>query len=211
MSDVAVLSRADGSSRFTLGRTAVLCSVTGPIDVKPKNELLDRAFLDVVVRPATGLPGTHEKVLEQALHGALDACVLATLHPRTTIQVVVQVLHNDGSLLAAAVNGCVLALLDAGVALRSTVVCASGGLLALDSDEQLVANMTQEQEQAALATFCAAFAGASPDPVMLSCAGSFTQEQLVAAVASLHEAALAVERGMRETLERRFKRQLRKK
>ena len=35
--------------------------------------------------------------MEEALHGLVVASVLTGLYPRSTIQVIVQVLHDDGS------------------------------------------------------------------------------------------------------------------
>lgn len=39
----------------------------------------------------------------------------AALHPRTSIQVVLQVLQDDGALLSASLNATCAALLDAGI------------------------------------------------------------------------------------------------
>jgi exosome complex component RRP46 len=52
-----VLSRADGSSRFAFGPVEVLASVNGPQEVRLRDELLDRATLEVNVLPVRGLPG----------------------------------------------------------------------------------------------------------------------------------------------------------
>jgi len=54
------LQHADGSARFSQGATSVLCSVVGPTEVKPRNELLDRAFIEVIVKPAHGLPSNRK-------------------------------------------------------------------------------------------------------------------------------------------------------
>ena len=35
----------------------MLCAVYGPMEVKLRNELVDRAFIDVVVKPAIGVAG----------------------------------------------------------------------------------------------------------------------------------------------------------
>lgn len=91
------LNRADGSARFSQGNTVVLCSVTGPAEVKPRNELMDRAFVEVVFKPATGFPATKEKLLEHFLTQTLSAIILTTLHPRSVITVVIQVVNDDGA------------------------------------------------------------------------------------------------------------------
>lgn len=95
-------------------------------------------------------------MLEELLHGVVLASVLAGLYPRTAIQVIVQVIHDDGSvrtpapskwdrmrrsshpgprcsplvqLLAASINGAMLALLDAGISMRATVTASTAAFL----------------------------------------------------------------------------------
>jgi exosome complex component RRP46 len=75
----------------------VLCSVTGPAEVKVRNELMDKAFIEVVFKPASGLPSTKEKALEHFLTQTLSSVILGTLHPRSAITIVVQVVNDDGS------------------------------------------------------------------------------------------------------------------
>jgi hypothetical protein len=82
--------------------------------------------------------------------------VLSTLHPRTVITVVVQVVRDDGSLLAAALNAATLALLDAGIPLRwmlsaVCIACPTDGTLRLDPD--------LEEEKAAANALTLAFGG----------------------------------------------------
>lgn len=75
-------------------------------------------------------PGTREKYLESRLLSALKPLILRSNHPRTLIQIIVQVVQSaktDESasttllLLAPAMNAAVLALLDAGVPLKSVL------------------------------------------------------------------------------------------
>uniref|UniRef100_U9TRS2 Exoribonuclease phosphorolytic domain-containing protein n=1 Tax=Rhizophagus irregularis (strain DAOM 181602 / DAOM 197198 / MUCL 43194) TaxID=747089 RepID=U9TRS2_RHIID len=51
-----LLSR-DGSASFSFGKSRVLCTVNGPAEVKLRDEKLDKATIDVVVRPLVGAPG----------------------------------------------------------------------------------------------------------------------------------------------------------
>ncbi len=45
---LGLLSRADGSARFSLGATSVLAAVYGPAEPRlMRNELLDRAYVEV--------------------------------------------------------------------------------------------------------------------------------------------------------------------
>lgn len=59
--------------------------------------------------------------MENTLRTAFEPIILAGMMPRTLIQIVVQILKDDGSALAAAANSITLALLDAGVPMRQMV------------------------------------------------------------------------------------------
>jgi exosome complex component RRP46 len=154
-SEQALLNRADGSARFAQGATAVLVGVHGPVAAPARSELIDRAALEVVFTPLNG-SGSRDAEVQQAalLRAALECVVLTTLHPRTRISVVVQVLHDDGSLLACALNAAMLALLDAGVQCRAmlSACCVS---VARDGALSLDPNAHAEAQSAALVTVAA--------------------------------------------------------
>lgn len=53
--ETSVLSQADGSAVWTQDQTKIICSVTGPVEVKGRDEIPNAATLDLVVRPSIGL------------------------------------------------------------------------------------------------------------------------------------------------------------
>ncbi|KAG0054923.1 Exosome component 5 [Gryganskiella cystojenkinii] len=139
-----LLNRADGSAQFDFGGSSVLCSVVGPAEVKIRDEKLDRATIEVIARPLVGLPGIKDKARERFIRETLEPLVLSGLHPRTGIQIVVQTMKDDGSILSTAFNATVLALLDAGIPLNSiigSVTCIvdekSGEVLLDPTNEEL--------------------------------------------------------------------------
>jgi exosome complex component RRP46 len=69
--------------------------------------------------------GAREKRWEQLLQGTLAQLIHTAKHPRTCIQVIIQVIHDDGSLLAAAFNASVAALLDASIPMHSLFTAAA--------------------------------------------------------------------------------------
>ena len=76
--------------------------------------------------------GASERELEHFLRDALSSCIMLERYPRCVIQVVVQIVQADGSVLGTAVNCAVMALMDAGLAMRglpvaSTCVVFGGG------------------------------------------------------------------------------------
>ena len=51
------LNQADGSAEFSFNGYKVLAAVNGPLEASKRDELAEEAALEVVVRPAAGLPG----------------------------------------------------------------------------------------------------------------------------------------------------------
>lgn len=83
--------------------------------------------------------GPQEKRWERQLQSTLSQLVHTAKHPRTCIQIVIQVLHDDGSLLSAALNASTAALLDACIPMHSmfcaaTVAIGADGEYLLDPD-----------------------------------------------------------------------------
>jgi len=159
-----LLKQADGSVRVQMGRTTVVAGVFGPGDVDGRRELPDRAAINVGVQPLVGPAGPAERKIEQLLRGVVEHAVLVAAHPRTLINVAVQVVCDDGALLAAAINAVIAALLDAGIAMRAFVAaaaCAVSGSPSLPSQQQqlLLLDPTRREETAqdARATVTAAF------------------------------------------------------
>eukprot|EP00118_Oscarella_pearsei_P006592 m.30014 g.30014 ORF g.30014 m.30014 type:complete len:128 (+) comp31282_c0_seq8:44-427(+) len=93
----SLLSRADGSARFSHGLTSVLVSVYGPVEVKQSKEKLNRATINVEFKPNSGIRGCAERLIEKVLRETCEAVVLSTLHPRSAVNIVVQLEHDDGS------------------------------------------------------------------------------------------------------------------
>ncbi|KAG0087371.1 Exosome component 5 [Podila epicladia] len=138
-----LLNRADGSAQFDFGGSSVLCSVVGPTEVKIRDEQLDKATVEVVARPLVGLPSVKDKAREQNIRETLEPILLSGLHPRTLIQIVVQTMKDDGCILSTAFNATILALLDAGIPLKSilgSVTC----IIDAQSNEILLDPTTEE-------------------------------------------------------------------
>ncbi|GAA5966721.1 hypothetical protein JCM21900_004769 [Sporobolomyces salmonicolor] len=85
-----VHSRADGSAQFSFGNVAVLASVTGPAEVRIRDELVDRATLEIHVRPLRGAGGPPLKAAETALSHLFPPVILLHLYPRSLLQLTLQ-------------------------------------------------------------------------------------------------------------------------
>ncbi|ELR17429.1 3' exoribonuclease family, domain 1 domain containing protein [Acanthamoeba castellanii str. Neff] len=110
-SELGLLNKPDGSAKYTAGKSAVVVAVYGPIEVKHRDEILDRATIKVHWSPSSGTGGPEEREKEMIVANVVQNAIIATLHPRTLIEIVVQ-------MLAAAINATCLALVDAGIPLK---------------------------------------------------------------------------------------------
>lgn len=59
-----------------------------------------------------------EREIERFIGDALGSCILVEEYPRTAIEIVIQVIKEDGSVISTALNAAVLALMDAGVQMK---------------------------------------------------------------------------------------------
>ncbi|EFC46265.1 predicted protein [Naegleria gruberi] len=121
--ELGVLGKADGSVKFSQGNTTVICSVCGPeSSMKEKG---DQAIIDVMFQPRDKKASEEEKEYELIIRQTLENVILTNIYPRTVITISIQVVQYDGCLLSASLNAASLALLDAGVAMKTTLVSSS--------------------------------------------------------------------------------------
>jgi exosome complex component RRP46 len=90
--------RADGSSELQLGNTHVQCTVYGPAHVAPNLEKLDGATVQVNVQPLIGYSATTAmRNYEALISGLVNDVLLSKMYPRTLVQVILQIVCDDGS------------------------------------------------------------------------------------------------------------------
>ncbi|KIJ63423.1 hypothetical protein HYDPIDRAFT_113431 [Hydnomerulius pinastri MD-312] len=120
------LSGVDGSARFSFGETCTaLASVSGPVAARLAAEHPARATVEVHVRPLSSVPGTAERYLGTAFKGIIERTCVLGQNPRTLVQVVVQALsRSNTALIAAEINACSLALVNAGSIPMKGMACA---------------------------------------------------------------------------------------
>lgn len=142
----STLSRADGSATYTDSLFSVLAAVNGPVEVSRRDELPEEATIEVNIRPGSGVGGPRERWLESVLHSLLRSIVLVHLHPRTLVQVTLQVVREPGikftkgrgevAILPTLANAAFLALVDGGLPLETTMNAA---LVAVNNSGAIVA------------------------------------------------------------------------
>ncbi|KAL8945810.1 MAG: hypothetical protein Q9222_007701 [Ikaeria aurantiellina] len=90
------LDRADGSATYSSNGHTVIAAVNGPVEVQRRDEIPEEAAIDVVIRPAIGVGGVRERYLESVVEKTLRQVILVSAHPRTLIQVTLQILEAPG-------------------------------------------------------------------------------------------------------------------
>jgi exosome complex component RRP46 len=150
-----ILDNHDGSSIFSFGNVKALATVSGPSEVRIRDELTDRSTLDIHYTPLQGIPGIAALAFSTALVDTFSHVLLLHLHPRSLVQINLQTYssppmyisqplirkdqklkqprisppHPDAAisvaLQAAHVNAISVACLDAGIHMQSIVVASS--------------------------------------------------------------------------------------
>ncbi|KAF2489664.1 hypothetical protein BU16DRAFT_162381 [Lophium mytilinum] len=131
------LHQADGSATYSANGYSVIGAVNGPVEVSRRDELPEEAAIEVNVRPAAGVGGPRERHLESLIQSTLRHIILTRAHPRTLIQVTLQVTSlpeeessvGDGSgfsfsslpVLPPLLTTATLALLSASIPLSTTL------------------------------------------------------------------------------------------
>ncbi|KAH9545147.1 hypothetical protein CY35_12G033400 [Sphagnum magellanicum] len=146
----SLLSRADGSAQWS----QVLAAVYGPKSVTGKKENPEYASLEVIWKPKSGLSGKFEKEAELIVKRSLESIILAALYPNLGISIILQVINDDGSLLACAMNAACAALVDAGIPLTGLIAAVSCGVTV---NNEVILDLLKSEEQKNVAHVCLVF------------------------------------------------------
>ncbi|CAD1811339.1 unnamed protein product [Candida parapsilosis] len=149
---------SDGSSYVEQGNTKVICTVQGPTEPISRAQMnQDKANLEVNLTIANFSTFERKKrsksekrmvELRTTLERTFEQSVLLHLYPRTNITINVQVLSQDGGMLAAITNAITLAIIDAGIAMYDYVSSVSCGLI--DQSPLLDLNNLEESDVSAI-------------------------------------------------------------
>ena len=148
--DLTVLPRAHGSAIFTRGQTQALCVATlgSKLDTRMVDDLEGKSFKSFMLdynfphysvgeTGRIGAPGRREVGHGALAEKALEPVVPSEEHFPYTIRLVSEILESNSSSSMATVCGGSLALMDAGVPIKSHVAGAGVGLV-MDGDQWAV-------------------------------------------------------------------------
>jgi len=149
--EVGVIPNANGSARFTIGKTVAIAAVYGPRtmypkhDQEPKNAVLNCKYnlmsfsVDERKKPA---PSRRDTELSLITSNSLSSVVFLEAYPRTVIDVYIEIPQADAGTRCAGICAASMALADAGIQMRGLVGSISVGTLG----KQVVADLTKEEE-----------------------------------------------------------------
>ncbi|GBG73635.1 hypothetical protein CBR_g16978 [Chara braunii] len=141
-----LLHQADGSARWSQQHTSVLAAVYGPRAISQWKENAEQAMIDVIWKAKIGGQlSSSDTEAQAAIRRFVETVVISEAYPRAGISVIVQVIHDDGALLACAVNAVCAALVDAAISLRGMVV-AVGCAVSREGGVFLDPTKTEEKE-----------------------------------------------------------------
>jgi len=221
--EVSCLKRADGSAKFSSGSTQILAAVYGPAAPRiPSRERISEASVGVVFKFGTKAAstsdntsnthpgyGANERELERFIGDSLMACIAIDQYPRTVIEVVIQVIKADGSLVATALNAATLALLDAGIQMKSlpiatTCLVPTNG----DATKEFQFDPTAEEESSNEYSAIVLATDSVRDGVIASITfGAFQLDSFLSCVEGAKRASKAVVAFMRIAMEQKVNRE----
>jgi exosome complex component RRP41 len=154
-----VISGSSGSALFSFGETKALAWVNGPREGKQRSELkgqlkctFSMGTFSTMNRGKEGKRDIKMRAFSKTLKDIYEQFILLDLYTRSEIELNVMILQDSGSYKGAAINAATLALINAGIMLKDTVVGVCLGL----SDELTFVDLNRNEEKS--------------DMVLLNCA-----------------------------------------
>lgn len=131
---------ADGSCVLQMGNTQVLCLVRGPSDTLNTASGSNTDGLPTIAVSISSHDSGQGKInrrlrndkrlneLANHIKNTMEQIIVSNIYARTSLEIQITVLANDGGLLAACCNATTLALIDAGVAVYDYVSACTIGV-----------------------------------------------------------------------------------
>ncbi|KZF24423.1 ribosomal protein S5 domain 2-like protein [Xylona heveae TC161] len=166
---ISTQAAADGSSYLEMGNTKVICTVAGPTEGRRGagagggSSVTTASGTEVKVEiSVAGFSGVDRKKrargdkrtaeMQTTIANAFASTLFTHLYPHSSIIITLQILSQDGALLAACINASTLALIDAGIPMADyTVACTAGSTSSYAANDEsadplLDLNGVEEQE-----------------------------------------------------------------
>jgi len=131
-----IISEANGSAEFNLGETKVLAWINGPKEGRNKN-MENKGVVKCIFSLAPFASLTRKKdykrdlkmrEFSKSIKDIFEQIIILENYQKSEILINILVTQIDGSYKTAAINAVTLALINAGIQIRDTLVCITLGL-----------------------------------------------------------------------------------
>ncbi|PWN32152.1 uncharacterized protein FA14DRAFT_162387 [Meira miltonrushii] len=95
-----LLGHQDGSALFSFGPVSALAAVSGPSEVRIRDERTDRSALQIHFTPLQGIAGTSATTFESTLQGIWQNTLQLHLYPRSLVQIHLQTYASPPQLVS---------------------------------------------------------------------------------------------------------------
>lgn len=124
------------------------------LQVSAQKEYIDRICVEVNYQGKAGQSGCKDREKECFISNVCREIIEAKKHPRTHLLINIQEVHDDGGLLSCCINAAILALIDAGIPLKSLATAMTSCVL---KDGRIQLDPTKEETEMAISSLTAAF------------------------------------------------------
>jgi exosome complex component RRP41 len=207
--EVGILDKADGSAYVEHGKNKVLAAVYGPREAHPKHiALADRAVLKCRYHMApfsteerkSPAPSRRELEISKVIREALEPAVMSEYYPRSTIDIIIEVLQADAGTRCAGITAASLALADAGIPMRELVAACAAGKI----DGKVALDLSDVEDKKGEADLPVALMPKSNVISLLQMDGSLTEEEFKQALEISMNACKRIYEMQREALRQKY-------
>jgi len=146
--ELSCLHRPDGSALWKAGSTHVLAAVYGPIAPQNMNNEKDVGIVSVVIKSGSSENSLYENEIGEFISKILTSSIDVSVFPRCVIEVVLQIIQSDGSLIGCLLHGAIAALMDAGIDLLHLPVATTCLVSTKRGKDPILLDPTSSEEQA---------------------------------------------------------------
>jgi ribonuclease PH len=119
------LENNDASAVVRFGKTEVACGLFGPVESRTGRDTFAGLIVDVSTRSCVAIPTHYHKHIDSVVSDIVMQCVDTVRFPFMQLNISIEVVSDDGSLLSVLGNAVCLALLHSGLPLVRRVVSFS--------------------------------------------------------------------------------------
>jgi exosome complex component RRP41 len=203
-----VIPHADGSARFTIGKSTAYAAVYGPREIHPKflaNPNTGVLRCSYNMQPFSGPgsrgrsgPNRRSKEISLVTTKALEPVVDLSDYPNTVVDVYIEFIETDAGSRCAGICAAAIALADAGITMKDMVAAIAVGHV----DGQVLVDLDGVEEHLGneVADIPVAIIPSTGEVTLLQMDGITSKETLVAALTQARDTVARIAQVQREAV-----------